>query len=54
MLVAAITLIAGELLAWQVRELYHLAINPVVVAFGAVGVVALAMSIIYRGADIEE
>jgi hypothetical protein len=54
MLAAAIALVAGEFLAWQLRGLYRVEISPVVVAFGSVGLVAAVMAIVYDGAGIEE
>ena len=49
-IVAAI--VVGEFVAWEVSRVYGLRANPLTVAFLAMGLVAVGVSILYHDADI--
>lgn len=41
-----------EFVAWKMSSSYGFHLNPLTVAFGAAGIVAVVTSIIYEGVDI--
>jgi hypothetical protein len=48
----AVTILVGEIIAWEVSSHYGLRNNPLVVAFLSAGLVAAIASVLYDGANI--
>ena len=47
------TIIVGEVIAWELANVYHLRANPVVVGFMCAGLVAAIASVLYDGCDVD-
>lgn len=47
-----VTILVGEVIAWEVSSRLGIRANPVVVAFLCTGLVAAIVSVLYEGIDI--